>query len=120
MDKSNGYEKIAAIFIKGRGQAVNGIGTSTVRRWAKTFPSNTTALDIGCGTGIPVSKILIDEGMKVYGIDASPSMVKTFQENFPGVPVACEAAEDSLFFNRRFDAIISWGYYFCYLRRRRN
>ena len=112
MDKSNGYEDIADIFIKGRGRAINGIGTSTVRKWAQTFASNTTALDIGCGTGVPVSKILMDEGMKVYGIDASPTMVKTFKENFPDNPVACESVEESLFFNRQFDAIISWGLLF--------
>src|SRR5262245_48461534 len=112
MDKSNGYEDIAAIFIRSRGRAVNGIGTSAVRRWAQAFPPNTTILDMGCGTGIPVTKTLMEEGMKVYAIDASPSMVKTFRENFPGVPVACEAVEDSLFFNRVFDAIISWGLLF--------
>jgi len=112
MDKSNGYEKIAAIYINGRGQAVNGIGARFVRNWASTLPKNSTVLDLGCGTGIPISKVLIDEGMIVYGIDASPTMVKTFQKDFPNNPVACEAVEDSLFFNRKFDGIISWGLMF--------
>jgi hypothetical protein len=31
IDESNGYEGIAEIYIKGRGRAVNGIGSSTVR-----------------------------------------------------------------------------------------
>src|SRR5215471_2194569 len=99
MDKSHGYEQIAAIFIKGRGQAVNGIGTSSVRKWVCTLPLNSTVLDLGCGTGIPVSKLLIDGGMTVYGIDAPPTMVKAFQQNFPGTPVACDAVEASTFFN---------------------
>jgi cyclopropane fatty-acyl-phospholipid synthase-like methyltransferase len=112
MDKSNGYEKIAPIFIKGRGEAINGIGKSSVRKWARTLTTNSTVLDLGCGTGIPVSMVLIDEGMTVYGVDASPTMVKAFQQNFPNNPVACEAVEDSLFFNRKFDAIIAWGLIF--------
>jgi SAM-dependent methyltransferase len=112
MDKSNGYEQIAQIFIKGRGQAINGIGKSSVRKWAQTLPAKSVVLDLGCGTGIPVSMVLIDAGMTVYGIDASPTMVKAFQQNFPGNPVACEPAEDSLFFNRKFDAIIAWGLIF--------
>jgi len=112
MDKSNGYEQIAPIFIKGRGQAVDGIGKSSVRKWAQTLPAKSVVLDLGCGTGIPVSMVLIDEGMTIYGVDASPTMVKAFQQNFPNNPVACEAVEDSLFFNRKFDAIIAWGLIF--------
>ncbi len=112
MDKSNGYEGIATIFIKGRGQAVNGIGASFVRNWARTLPQHAEVLDLGCGTGIPISKVLMDEDMTVYGIDASRTMVKTFRQNFPDAHIACEAAEDSLFFNRTFDAIVSWGLLF--------
>ena len=112
MDKSHGYEGVSALFIKSRGQAVHGIGASTVRAWVRKLPKNSTFLDLGCGTGIPMSKVLVDEGMQVYGVDASPSMVKTFRQNFPNNPVACEAAEESLFFNRQFDAIIAWGLLF--------
>lgn len=39
-------------------------------------------------------------------------MVKAFQRNLPDVPVACEAAEDSLFFNRMFDGVVAWGLMF--------
>ena len=112
MDKSNGYENIATTFIKSRGQAINGIGTSSVRNWARTLPATATVLDLGCGTGIPISKVLIDEGVTVYGVDASPTLVRTFQQNFPNIPVACESVEDSLFFSRKFDGIIAWGLMF--------
>lgn len=111
-DRSNGYEGIATIFINGRGRAVNGIGASSVRKWARSLPSHSTVLDLGCGTGIPVSKILMEEGMIVLGIDASPTMVKTFKENFPDAPVVCEAVEESLFFEKKFDAIVAWGLLF--------
>jgi 2-polyprenyl-3-methyl-5-hydroxy-6-metoxy-1,4-benzoquinol methylase len=112
MDKSHGYEGISTLFIKSRGQAVHGIGASTVRAWVRKLPKNSIFLDLGCGTGIPISKVLMDEGMTVYGVDASPSMVKAFQLNFPNNPVACEAAEESSFFNRQFEAIVAWGLLF--------
>lgn len=112
MDKSNGYEAYAATFIRCRSKGVNGVGALSVRQWAKSLPANATVLDIGCGAGDPISKALTDEGLTVYGIDASPSMVQIFRQNFPNSPVSCEAVEDSVFFNRQFDAIIAWGLMF--------
>jgi len=112
MDKSNGYEDIAEMFIKVRSQSIDGIGTSSVRAWARTLQPASAVLDLGCGTGLPITQTLINEGMIVYGIDASPTLVKIFQQNFPGVPVTCEAAEDSLYFSRKFNGIIAWGLLF--------
>lgn len=112
IDESNGYEGIAEIYIKGRGRAVNGVGASTARAWARSLNKGSVVLDIGCGTGIPVTKILLDEGLSVYAVDASPTMIKTFRQNFPGVPVACEPVERSPFFNRSFDGIIAVGLIF--------
>ena len=91
---------------------MNGIGKLSVTKWARTLPAKAVVLDLGCGTGIPVSMVLVNQGMTVYGIDASPTMVRAFQQNFPNNPVACEAVEESLFFNRKFDAVIAWGLIF--------
>lgn len=112
MDLSNGYEGIAADFIKGRGQAVGGIGALAVRRWAQLLPPRATVLDLGCGTGIPITQVLLEAGLKVYAVDASPTLVSTFRQNFPGVPVVCEAAEQSAFFHRQFDAALAVGLLF--------
>ena len=112
MDKSNGYEKIAKRFIEIRGQKIDGIGTSSVQSWIKSFPEKSTILDLRCGTGIPITKVLIDEGMKVFGIDSSKTLIKEFKKNFPNTHVECEAAENSLFFNQKYDGIIAWGLIF--------
>lgn len=112
MDKSNGYERNAATFIRSRSKGAGGVGALTVRQWARSLPVHATVLDVGCGAGDPISKVLVDEGLEVYGMDASPHMVQAFRHNFPDCPVACEAVEDSSFFNRQFDAIIAWGLLF--------
>lgn len=112
MDKSNGYENIASIFIQRRGQDMNGIGASTVRNWSKTLPYGSTVLDLGCGTGFPISKVLMDEGMIVFGIDASPTLVKKFQENLPNSSVICESVEASSFFDRTVEGIVACGLMF--------
>ena len=111
-DKSNGYEEIASIFISGRGRNQGGIGASVVSDWSQMLPDGATVLDLGCGTGVPISLALIQRGFNVFGVDASSTMVKAFQARFPAVPVQCAAVEDSDFFGRTFDAVVAWGLFF--------
>jgi 2-polyprenyl-3-methyl-5-hydroxy-6-metoxy-1,4-benzoquinol methylase len=67
---------------------------------------------LGCGSGFPITEVLVAEGLNVNAVDAAPSFVQAFQRNLPNTPVACEAAEESTFFNRAFDAVIAWGLIF--------
>jgi 2-polyprenyl-3-methyl-5-hydroxy-6-metoxy-1,4-benzoquinol methylase len=71
--ESTGYEHVAAEFIAGRGSANSAIETSAVVDWAQTLPLDATVLDLGCGTGAPISQVLIERGLKVYGVDAFPT-----------------------------------------------
>ena len=107
-DPSNGYEELSPIFSEVR----TGIGAGTVREWAQSLPYRGTILDLGCGSGIPISQTLMELGFEVYGIDASPGMAAAFSRRFPQARVACEAVENSEFFNRQFDAVVSWGLFF--------
>jgi len=112
-DRSNGYERVSAQFLAGRGRAPStAIGASVVREWARTLPPGATVIDLGCGSGLPITKVLVDEGLSVCGVDASPSMVRAFRENFPELAVVCEAVEESSFFERTFDGVVSWGLIF--------
>ena len=108
-DRSNGYEGIAEAFMRTRRPS---IGPTVVRKWAKTLPAGASVLDLGCGSGIPISEALLQEGFAVYGVDASETLIAKFRERFPGVPVECSPAEESLFFSRRFDAAVAWGLMF--------
>lgn len=113
MDQSNGYESVAAEFLAGRGRAPStAVGTSEVRDWARTLPPGAAVIDLGCGTGFPITKVLVDERLTVYGVDASPSLVAAFRHNLPEVPVACESVVESSFFNRMFDGVVAWGLIF--------
>ena len=112
---ANGYERIASEFLAARGSAATaarGIGVREVRGWARSLPAHATVLDLGCGPGLPLTKVLVDEGLAVYGVDASPTLVAAFREEFPGVTVACESVEESTFFQRPFDALLAWGLVF--------
>ena len=108
-DPSSGYDALADEFMLHRDPA---IGVATVREWARALPPGGTVLDLGCGHGVPISQALIEDGFKVYGVDASPVLVAAFRQRFPQVQVVCEAVEDSSFFGRTFDAVIAWGLLF--------
>lgn len=105
---SNGWEAVAHQFIPER----SNIGARVVREWAQSLSEGAEILDLGCGSGVPISQVLIDAGCLVSGIDASASMVAAYRRRFPGVPVVCEAVEGSSFFEREFDGVVAWGLMF--------
>ena len=109
-DPTNGYEAIAQDFIAHRGKS--DIGTASVCSWAHTLAPNPTILDLGCGNGIPITEALAKEGYTLYGIDASPTLIASYRENFPYFSVACEPVEKSDFFGRKFDGVVAWGLLF--------
>ena len=111
-DPSNGYETFSAEFLARRGNSRNAIGVNTVRKWAKTLPHGSSVIDLGCGPGFPITVVLVEEGLQVFGVDAAPSFVAAFQHNLPGTLIACESVLESSFFNRTFDAVLSIGLIF--------
>ena len=88
------------------------IGVKEVRKWAGTLAHGSSVIDLGCGPGFPITVVLVEEGLKVFGVDASPSFVAAFQRNLPRIPVTCEAVQESRLFDRTFDAVLAWGLMF--------
>src|SRR5690348_16553128 len=114
-DPSNGYEGVADLFIAHRGTRPtigDAIGATTVRAWAETLSPGATVLDLGCGPGVPSTRILREAGLSTYAVDASPTMVAAFRARFPDVPVECNTVEASSFFGRTFDGVLAWGLLF--------
>ena len=108
-DLSRGWEASANEFIA---VADPHIGAETVARWSSFLQSGNALLDVGCGFGGTYTRGLIDKGVDVYGIDAAPTLLREYQERFPEVTVCCEAAEQSPFFHRTFDAVVCIGLVF--------
>ena len=115
VDRSNGYEAVSEEFLAGRGNSKTrsiAIGVKEVRKWARTLQSGSRVVDLGCGPGFPITVVLIEEGLNVFGVDAAPSFVAAFQRNLPGTPIVCESVLESRFFDRTFDAVLAWGLMF--------
>ena len=102
------WEAIAEEFIAARSD----IGSDVVRQWAKGLRPGSEVVDIGCGSGAPVSQILVEAGFMVFGIDASPTLLATFHRRFPEAPATCETVQSSNFFGRNFDGAVAVGLMF--------
>src|SRR3984957_1061951 len=115
MDPSNGYESVSQEFLTHRGDSrarSTAIGVKEVKKWARTLPRGSNVIDLGCGSGFPITVVLVEEGLQLFGVDAAPSLVAAFQRNLPGTPVVCESVLESRLFDRTFDAVLSIGLMF--------
>lgn len=107
-DRSRGWEGAAHELMACR----SSVGVETVRAWARSLPEGAAILDLGCGSGVPISEALIADGFAVHGVEVSPTLAVAFRRNFPRAPVACEPVEESSFFGRTFDGAVAWGLMF--------
>jgi len=110
VDAANAYEKHALDFLRTRDKS--SIGARVVEQWTRTLNSGVEVVEIACGGGYPVTKVLVDAGLIVWAIDASPTLLAQFRSRFPDVPVQCARAQQSHYFGRKFGAAISIGLLF--------
>jgi SAM-dependent methyltransferase len=68
-------------------------------------------LDLGCGSGRPIARYLIEQGHRVTGVDSSPDMIAMCREDFPDQAWLVGDMR-SLRFDRTFDGIIAWDSFF--------
>ena len=109
-DSASAYEKHARAFLKARDRWQT--GTDVIERWARSIGPGTEVLEIGCGGGFPVTRVLVDAGLKLWAVDSSPTLLSEFRARFPEIPVVCARASQSTYFERKFGAVISIGLVF--------
>ncbi|RKG71236.1 class I SAM-dependent methyltransferase [Corallococcus sp. CA054B] len=88
------------------------MGVPEVTALAASLPAGASVLDVGCGTGLPLTRVLLEHGCQVMGVDSSRELLARFQANFPHVPVRCAPIQSCELQERAFDAAISWGVLF--------
>ena len=109
-DSAAGYDEHAQAFLEARDQS--SIGAALVERWARSLRPGAEVLEIGCGGGYPITRVLCNAGLNIWALDASPTLVRKFKARFPAIPVECAPALWSTFFDRQFDAVIAIGLMF--------
>ncbi len=109
IELANGYERVADEYMAVRNPST---GVAVVRHWANGLAPGATVLDLGCGNGVPITKTLLEAGLAVSGVDASPSMIAAFQARFPNCPAECARVEESRLFDQHFAGVVAWGLVF--------
>jgi cyclopropane fatty-acyl-phospholipid synthase-like methyltransferase len=68
-------------------------------------------LDIGCGSGVPIARELIQRGFSVMGVDGAPEMLSLFRRDVPdGLAVLADMRELAL--EKGFAGILAWDSFF--------
>jgi cyclopropane fatty-acyl-phospholipid synthase-like methyltransferase len=103
------YERHARDFDRERSRSLQ------ERAWLDHFLGHVrpggTVLDVGCGMGEPVARYIIEAGLRIVGVDSSPSMIGICRERFPESEwIAADMRELAL--QRRFDGVIAWDSFF--------
>lgn len=80
-------------------------------RFIAALPAGAKVLDLGCGSGSPVDQHMVERGLHVTGIDASPSLISLCRERLPDQEWLV-ADMRALRLGRRFDGVLAWDSFF--------
>lgn len=109
VDMKKVYEENAEAFGEQRGKDL------FEKKWLNKFISllskEDSVLDVGCGTGDPIAKYLIENGLKLTGTDYSEKMIEMAKRNFPESEWLVQDMRE-LAFPKKFKGIIAWNSFF--------
>jgi SAM-dependent methyltransferase len=103
------YERHARVFDAERGRSL--FEKAWLDRFAALLPAGGAVLDIGCGSGEPIARYLIEHGFKLIGIDSSPAMIAMCRDRFPDQTWHVGDMRQ-LALEPNFDGLIAWNSFF--------
>jgi SAM-dependent methyltransferase len=81
------------------------------RSWLDAFlarvPAAGSVLDLGCGSGEPIARYLVEQGRRLTGVDAAPALIDLCRGRFPDHDWRV-ADMRGLTLGRTFDGLIAW------------
>lgn len=104
-DIAEAYNRIAGWFDQHRTRTL--IERPWLEALTRALPPGAAILDLGCGTGEPILRFLVERGYVVTGVDASAAMLAIARHRFPDTRFVL-ADMRSLALGARFDAVNAW------------
>jgi cyclopropane fatty-acyl-phospholipid synthase-like methyltransferase len=104
------YDRHARDYVADR-RSVGCNESAWLDRFSALLRQGSSILDIGCGSGEPVARYLIEQGFAVDGVDASPTLISVCREHFPQrswhvADMRALALQDT------FDGLLAWDSFF--------
>lgn len=110
MDSAQAYEAHAQEFLRGRD--TSSIGTQVVEQWCRILPKGATVIELACGGGYPITRVLHSAGLQLWAVESSPTLATEFRSRFPSIPLQCARVQESDFFGRKYQGAIAIGLIF--------
>jgi SAM-dependent methyltransferase len=104
------YQRHADAWDRGR-RAELIIERAWMDRFTAMLKPSASIVDIGCGSGQPIAKYLIERGYDVTGVDSSSPLIDKCRARFPSNEWIV-ADMRALSLNRTYDALIAWDSFF--------
>lgn len=99
------YSRRAADWDADRGRGL--VEKPWLDRFLGHVPQAGSLLDLGCGSGEPIARYLIEQGRRLTGVDASPGAIDLCRARFPDHDWLV-ADMRGLDLGRQFDGLIAW------------
>lgn len=103
------YDRIHDWFVAERSPEV---GVADVRAALAPLPRGSRVLELGCGTGLPLGRLILGLGCTLHGLDSSPAMLASFRRNCPAATSELGPMEAADLGEAIYDAAICWGVLF--------
>jgi SAM-dependent methyltransferase len=103
------YQRHAKAWAKDRGKQL--MEQPWLDRFLDVQPPGSTILDIGCGSGEPIARYLVERSHIVTGIDTSSELIEICRSQFPDEDWWI-ADMRTLSLGQRFNGILAWDSFF--------
>lgn len=90
-----------------RGQNYENRVLSYVDKILENLPPKAKVLDLGCGTGKPIARYIIQRGFRVVGVDQSKKMLEIAKSEIPEAKLI-HGDMTKLRFTEKFAAAVAW------------
>lgn len=102
-----GYDKLSYAYRNDNATDNEGFYTEWVNCLKEKIPAESHVLDLGCGCGLPATKLL-SEYFKVTGVDFSEVQIGRARKLVPSAEFICSDITDVQFSNCSFAAVVSF------------
>lgn len=103
------YERNAIRFDRERSKSL--FERAWIDRFLSRIPTSGHVLDVGCGSGRPIADYIIQQGVRLTGVDFSKAMLEIATARHPAGDWRV-ADMRTLHLPERFDGIIAWDSFF--------